>query len=209
MYSDLACPWAHRAVFRLLETRRRLDVDVTFDHRPFALELMNSRPTPKAVLDAEVPVVGGLDPDAGWQVWQAPPWQWPVTTLLPLEAVQAAKEQGLAASEQLDRALRLAFFAESRCISMRHVVLDVAGRCDLVDRGALEEALRQGTARAGVLEPPPDKVKGSPHLFLADGTDAANPGVEMHWTADHGKGFPVVDHDDPKVYEELLRRAAA
>jgi len=50
-------------------------------------------------------------------------------------------------------------------------------------------------------------VKGSPHLFFADGTDVANPGITMHWEGEHGHGFPVVDAFDPSVYETLLRRA--
>ena len=52
------------------------------------------------------------------------------------------------------------------------------------------------------------RVNGSPHLFLPDGTDVHNPGIEMHWEGDHGKGFPVVDRDEPAIYEDLLRRAA-
>jgi hypothetical protein len=44
-------------------------------------------------------------------------------------------------------------------------------------------------------------VKGSPHLFLSDGTNAHNPGIDMH--VDDGR-FPVIDKDDPGIYEELL-----
>lgn len=51
-------------------------------------------------------------------------------------------------------------------------------------------------------------VKGSPHLFCPDGTDAHNPGIEMHWEGEHGVGFPVIDRDDPSVYDDLLKRAA-
>ena len=51
-------------------------------------------------------------------------------------------------------------------------------------------------------------VEGSPHLFLPDGTDVHNPGIEMHWMGDHGKGFPHIDADDPSVYDDLIRRAA-
>ena len=213
VYSDVGCPWAHVAVHRLHVTRQRLDLEdvVTFDHRAFPLEIFNQRPTPWRVLSAEVPVVGGLDPGAGWQVWQAEPFTWPVTTLLALEAVQAAKEQGIRASERLDRALRVALFGQSRCIAMRHVILDVADEADL-DVPALRAALDDGRARRAVFEQHDaasgDVVKGSPHLFLADGTDAHNPGIQMEWAGEHGRGFPVVSKDDPGVYEDLLRRAA-
>src|SRR5919199_1126426 len=142
IFSDVACPWAHLAVYRLLEARRRLGLDgeVVLDHRAFPLELFNRRPTPRRIVGAEVPVVGGLDPAAGWQVWQGDLATWPVTSLPALEAVQAAKQQGLATSERLDRGLRLAFFGQSRCISMHHVVLEVARECGL-DHGALADAL--------------------------------------------------------------------
>ncbi len=215
VYADLGCPWAHLAVHRLLATRHTmgLDTEVVLDHRAFVLELVNARATPRRILDAEIPVVGGLDPGAGWQVWQGDEWAWPVTTLLPLEAVQAAKEQGLRASEQLDRALRVAFFGESRCISLRHVILDVARTCPDVDVDALAAPLDDGRARRAVLEQHHQAeadvdVKGSPHVFLPDGSQFHNPGIEMHWEGEHGRGFPVVTQDDPSIYGDLLVRAA-
>jgi predicted DsbA family dithiol-disulfide isomerase len=215
VYADLACPWAHIAVARLHAARARLDLDATvqFDHRAFVLELANERSTPWRVLHAEIPVAAAAEPDAGWQMWQAAPWQWPVSSLLALEAVQAAKQQSLRASEELDLALRRAFFAQSRCITMRHVVLDVAQACDSVDEEAIEDALDDGRARRDVVEQwrATDElgVEGSPHLFLPDGTSVHNPGIEMHMQGEHGKGIPVIDHDDPSVYDDLLKRAAA
>jgi hypothetical protein len=81
-------------VYRLHRTRALLGLEdrVAFDLRAFPLELINEQATPKRILDAEIPVVGGLEPDAGWQVWQRHPSEWPVTTLPALEAVEAAKE---------------------------------------------------------------------------------------------------------------------
>lgn len=214
VYSDIACPWAHIAVTRLHEARTRLGLDgaVQFDHRAFPLELANERPTPFRVLHAEIPVTATAEPDAGWQVWQAAPWQWPVSSLPALEAVQAAKEQSRRASEDLDLALRRALFAQSRCITMRHVVLDVARACESVDEDALEDALDDGRARADVMAQwratDDAGVEGSPHLFLPDGTDVHNPGIEMHMQGEHGKGIPVIDADDRSVYDDLLKRAA-
>ncbi|MFN2504847.1 MAG: DsbA family protein [Acidimicrobiales bacterium] len=213
VYSDIGCPWAHLAVYRLHAARRRLGLEdsVVLDHRAFPLEVVNSRPTPWRTLSAEVPVVGGLDPEAGWQVWQSQPYTWPVTTLLSMEAVQAAKEQGLAASDRLDRSLRVALFGESRCVSMRHVILDVADECGL-DVGALRSALDEGRARAPVFDQhrtaSETEVKGSPHLFLPDGSDSHNPGIRMEWAGPQGSGFPVVSEDDASVYDDLLSRAA-
>ncbi len=211
IWSDVGCPWASLLVWRLHARRAELGLDVRIDHRCFPLELFNRRPTPRRVLGAEVPVVGGLDPGAGWQIWQGDLSTWPVTTLLALEAIQAAKDLGLAASERLDRGLRVAFFGQSRCISMRHVVLEVAEECG-VDVAALAEALDTGRARRAVFEQcelaSGDAVSGSPHVFLPDGTDVHNPGVEMEWVGEHGVGFPVVAKDDPSIYDELVAHAA-
>ena len=214
VWSDLACPWAHVAVARLHRVRAELGLvdDVVLDHRAFPLEILNERGTPKRTLDAEVPVAGALEPDAGWQMWQRPDWQYPGTVLLALEAVQAAKQQSLRASEALDRALRVAFFAKSLPISLRSVVLDVAEQCPDVDAGVLAKSLDGGDARRVLIDQAEEaagaNVQGSPHLVLPDGTDVHNPGVQLHWTGDKGKGFPVVDGDDPAVYGDLLRRAA-
>jgi predicted DsbA family dithiol-disulfide isomerase len=214
VYADPHCSFAHLAVHRLHETRTRLGLDGTvwFDHRAFPLELFNERVNSLRGVMSEASVVGALEPDAGWQLWQGEEWTYPVTTLPAMEAVQAAKAQSLAAGEQLDRALRRAFWAQSRCISMRHVILDVAAGCPAVDTAALDAALTAGTARAAVFghfaQARDGRVTCSPHVFLADGTHAANPGVRVRWVNGRfGVGFPVVDGDDPSVYETLLTRA--
>ncbi|MCU1449430.1 MAG: hypothetical protein JWP02_1600 [Acidimicrobiales bacterium] len=215
VYGDIACPWSHLCVHGLRRARRRLglDGDVDLDLRSFPLELFNGRPTPKRTLDAEIPVVGALDPSAGWQMWQAREYEYPVTTLPALEAVQAAKEQGLRSSENLGADLRRAFFAESRTVSLVSVILDVASKCDGVDADIVAEALDEGRARAMVMDQKDTAerigVKGSPHVYAPDGTDVANPGIEKRWEGDEGVGFPVIERFDPTVYDDLLRRAAA
>ncbi len=213
VWSDIACPWATAAVHHLHATRGRLGLEgaVTLDHRAFPLELLNSRPTPKAIVDAEVPVVGGIARDFGFSVWTGDPAAYPSTVLLALEAVQAAKEQSLAASDRLDLALRRALFADGRHVGMRHVVLDVAARVPEVDAVALEAALDDGRGRRAVIDQwrtvPGENIQGSPHLFLPDGTDVHNPGVTMHWIGPKPGGFPVIDHHDPSIYGDLLLRA--
>jgi predicted DsbA family dithiol-disulfide isomerase len=214
VYSDLWCSFAHLAVHRLHKTRARLGLEgvVSFDHHAFPLELLNGHSSPRPGTDSEVSAIGRLDPEAGWKLWQAPDWTYPTTTLPALEAVQAAKEQGLAASEALDLGLRKAFWVESRCISLRPVILEVATETGAVDVEQLAEALDTGRARHLVMRDfavsQTDAVRCSPHLFLADGTDAANPGVEVHYTDAYGTGFPIATADDPAIYEDLVLRAA-
>jgi predicted DsbA family dithiol-disulfide isomerase len=213
VWSDVGCPWAHVAVHRLRAARERLGLDgaVHLDHRAFPLEVLNSNARPKRILDAEVPVAGGLEPAAGWSVWQRPD-EWAVSVLLALEAVQAAREQGPAAHEELDHALRVALFRDSRNIGMWHEVLAVAREVPEVDAEALEAALVEGRARPLLHKQceaaRTDAIQGSPHVFAPDGTNAYNPGVQTTMSGPWGTGFPIVEKDDPAVYEDLLRRAA-
>ncbi|WP_234383364.1 DsbA family oxidoreductase [Streptomyces dysideae] len=214
VYADLACPWAHVAVQRLWRTRAELGLDevVRFDHRAVLLEVINRGSLPKPVIDAEIPVTAEMEPDAGWRLWAEPDWRWPVSRLLAAEAVQAAKEQGLAASEALDRALRRAFFADNACITMRHVVLDVAESSPSVDAAAVGEALDAGRARAATIAQVDDFVSGgvitSPHLFTPDGGSWPNPGVDYQWAGQPGTSPVVLKADDPSVYRRILTRAA-
>ncbi len=216
VYADIACPWACLTLHGLRRARQRRGLTgVRIDLRAFPLELVNRRPTPKRTLDAEVAVVGGLEPSLDWQVWQRPESEWPVSTLLALEAVQAAKRPdvgGLAASDELDAALRRAMFADSRCITLLPVILDVAGGCPKVNVEALTKALKLGSGRAEVVtqwRTAKDwEVQGSPHVYLPDGGEWHNPGVEVRWTTKSGTGFPVVLSYDPTVYDEILDVAA-
>ncbi|WP_328302450.1 DsbA family protein [Streptomyces sp. NBC_00435] len=215
VYTDLNCSFAHVAVHRLHETRRELGLEgrIWFDFRAFPLELFNREVNARPGVDSEIAVLGAVEPGAGWRLWQGPDWSYPVTTLPALEAVHAAKSQSLDASERLDRALRRAFWAEGRCISMRHVILEVAAGTGAVDLDALAAALDTGSARSAVMAQYESarggRVNCSPHIFLHDGTDMANPGIEAHWlNGDFGQGYPVIDRDRPEVYEELLTHAA-
>ena len=216
VWSDIGCPWAHVAVSRLHRFRSALDLEgaVSFEHRAFPLELVNRRATPKALLAAETPATASIEPQAGWQPWAGPPGTWPVTTVPALEAVRAARGQSPEAAEQLDIGLRRAFFAESRCISLRTEILAVAASCPSVDAVALEAAIDDGVGRRQVIDEwrqattDESPVDGSPHLFLPDGSAYHNPGIRFHWPRGEGVGYPVIDDDDPGVYEAILTAAA-
>ena len=213
VFSDFGCPWAHLAVHRLHEARSSagLEAEVSFDMRAFPLELFNAQPTPRRTLDAEIPVAGGLEPDAGWSVWDKDPHTYPVTMLPPMEAVYAAKPQGLGLSDRFDRALRRAFFGSARCISMHHEILDIAAEVDGLDVDRLEKDIIAGAFHKNVFE---DKlvaeefgVKGSPHLYFPDGSNEHNPGIKTRWLGSKTSGFPTVKQDDPDMYQGLLKRA--
>lgn len=206
VYSDIGCAWARLAVHRILRARARLGLDgrVTLEHRTFPLELVNRRPTPKPILDAEAAVLAGLDEDVDWRAWRAPVDTYPVTTVPALEAVQAVALVNVDAAEALDLALRDAMFQHGRCISIVPVIVEIAAGIAGLDVEALELALAAGTARSRV-RLAPEGVQGSPHVVLPDGRDVFNPGLRVRVLASH---IPVVEADDPSVFDELLVAAA-
>ncbi|WP_316525719.1 DsbA family oxidoreductase [Kitasatospora brasiliensis] len=216
VWSDIGCPWATLALHTLHAVAWERGSQVMVDHRAFPLELFNSEPTPKPIIDAETVAIGAMMPELGWRMWPGPDWRYPVTTLPAMEAVQAAKAAavgGLPASDQLDTALRQAFYGGGRCISVTSEILAVAAECPLVDEAALGEALERGTARAAihrdlaVARGP--RVQGSPHLFTAAGTDVHNPGAVFRWTGSpYEGGFPHFLSYSRDWAEELLDEVA-
>lgn len=214
VFTDVVCGWSTVALHRFYRARERLGLTdaVSVDHQLFLLEDVNKFPIPKRYLDAEIPVIGALAPDFGWKPWQGDSSTWPITSLLANEAVHAAKHQSARAAEDLDMALRRAFFTDSRPIALLHEIVDVAGGCPSVDADALRDELDQGSARAEMMRGyrrNAEGVQGSPHFFLADGFDVHNPGIELRWEGDPGAGFPVVESDNPAAMEKLVQQAAA
>lgn len=212
VWSDIGCPWGTLALATLRSRAAQRGMPLAIDHRAFPLELFNRQPTPKYIVDAEVVAIAGHRPELGWRPWSGPECTYPVTTLPALEAVQACKAPavgGLRGSDELDAALRVAFYAQSRCISVHSVILEVADQCDHVDGGALAAALAGGVGRAAIYEQwrtaQRPAISGSPHLFTATGWSAHNPGVTYHWTAPppHG-GFPRLEQYRPEWTDELL-----
>jgi predicted DsbA family dithiol-disulfide isomerase len=213
VYSDVGCPWANVAVERLSRTLldKGLDREIGIDHRAFPLELMNDRPIPSDVLNAEIPTLRELEPSAPWPDGPGP-WRFTTSTIVALEAVQAAKEQGVEASVRLDRAFRRAVFHDLAQLEAPEHVIEIAREVDGIDVDALEEALRAGRGRAEVhrhaAESKTDLVAGSPTLVLPDGSAHHNPGISMHWEDRPGERL-VIDSDDPDVYTGLVERSLA
>lgn len=211
VWSDLGCPWATLALVSLRRAIEKADVPVFIDHRVFPLELFNKMPTPKAIIDAEIVAISGFLPELGWRLWTAPESSYPVTMLPPMAAVQAAKAEpvgGFLASDQLDAALRHAYFAESRCVSIPSVILELAAGCPAVNVDALADQIATGAGVAEIYSQfataRGDRVQGSPQLFTAGGFDAHNPGANYSWTAPPPKGFPRLKMYDAAWAEELV-----
>jgi predicted DsbA family dithiol-disulfide isomerase len=210
VYGDLVCPFATFVLHGLRAARARLGLPVRFDLRAFPLELVNRRPHDLDLMEREKAVLAAAEPGLDWRRWRGDRNAWPITTLLPLEAVQAAKHPevgGLPASDALDAALRRALYLDSRCIALLPVVLEVAEEVPDMDRGGLAAALRHGHGRAEVLDQADlaahHVVRASPHVFTPDGRDWINPGVDL----DHDGDFAILKRYDPHVYEEIVRAA--
>ncbi len=111
-------------------------------------------------------------------------------------------------AEDLDLALRRAFFLEHRNLSLRTVLFEVAAAVASVDAAALRDAYDSGRTRRVVLreydEVTRRGIEGSPEVYLPDGERVHNPGFAKRWV----HGIPHILSEDRAVYERLLRAAA-
>jgi predicted DsbA family dithiol-disulfide isomerase len=124
-----------------------------------------------------------------------------------LPRLESEKVGGLAASDELDAALRRAMYVDSRCIALLPVILEVAEECPDMDRAALASLLHSGACRAELFTQlslaERETVNGSPHVFGPDGRDWFNPGV----TLEHAGDYAVVKSYEPAVYDEVVLAA--
>ena len=181
MYADLACPYAYVSAYRLRKLREEYRGTIVIEHKSLSLEYVNREPTPKPLLESELPLLMREEPDIPYQPWQRPDSAWPVTIWPAFEAVKCAERQSLALADELDWALRVAFFAESRCISLRHVLLELAQQVGLdeqrwafdFDRGVTKyQMLREAQEGWERLH-----VEGSPTFVLPSGKQISNVGL--------------------------------
>lgn len=173
LYSDVHCPYAYLLAYRLRKLAAELRGRVTISYKSLSLEYVNQRPTPKPILDNETPLLLLAERDIPYQPWHAPESEWPVTMWPAFEAITCAARQGPERAAELDWAIREAFFAKSRCISMRHVLFALAERAGL-DMARFADDFDAGVTKRQVLEEAREgwerlKVEGSPTLVLPDG----------------------------------------
>lgn len=181
MYADLACPYAYVTAYRLRKLREEYRETVVIEHKSLALEYVNREPTPKPLLESELPLLVREEPGIPYQSWRRPESEWPVTMWPAFEAVKCAERQSLALADDLDWAIRVAFFAESRCISLRHVLLELAQQVGLDERRFADDFDR-GVTKYQVLQEAQEgwerlHVDGSPTLVLPSGKQISNVGL--------------------------------
>ncbi len=181
MYADLACPYAYVSAYRLRKLHNEYRGTVVIVHKSLALEYVNREPTPKPLLELELPVLVQEEPGIPYQPWQRPESEWPVTMWPAFEAIKCAERQSLELADALDWALRTALFAESRCISMRHVLFDLAEHVG-VEMGRFAEDFDRGVMKYQVLAEAQEgwerlHAAGSPTFVLPSGKQISNVGL--------------------------------
>ena len=187
------------------------DDAVSINHRAFPLELFNGEPTPRRIVDPEIVAIASLIPALRWECWAGPASTYPVTMLPAMAAVQAAKDPGaggLRASDQLDEALRHAFYTDHRCISIPAVILDIARECSEVDDARLEQLLAKGAGIDAIYtdfhQAKSIPIQGSPVVESPDGSRRHNPGTTYHWTGKPPRGFPRLENYETQWADDLL-----
>lgn len=211
IWSDLHCPWATTAVHRLRAARDRLGLDVVFDPRPWPLEWVNGRGTPRHIVEPETAVLANHERELfsrfGW--WAQEPGQavWPSTFLPAFELVAAARRVGGArAAEDVDYAVRRHFFTQGRDVSVRAELEACLAAAGVEDAEDILRRWERDDVRADVAadyerskELP---IQGSPQVFWPDGGTSHNPGIEE---LRFERGLPRFDADRPEAVEALLR----
>ena len=208
IWSEIHCPWATTVVHRLRAARDRDDLDVVFDQRPWPLELVNSRGTPRAVLTQETAVLSTEEPDV-FSAYRDE--SWPSSFLGCFELVAAARRVGgLRAAEDADYALRIAFFRYSVDVSILaglEKALKIARKSSSdLDADAILHVWATEPVRADVLgdfeRSKALPIEGSPQLFWSDGSTSHNPGfADIQWRG----GIPRIGKSDPDEPARLLR----
>lgn len=181
--------------------------------KALSLELKNEKPTPKDIVDQENELMAEQDPSLPVGPWRAPEWTYPATVLPAFEAIECASLQGDDAAWELSWAVRKAFFNDSRCISMRHVLVELARESGL-DVQRFGRAWDEGGRRPQVVGESHHgweelKVLCSPTFVLRSGWQEPNPGA---WKITWGPGRRIAEVNRAvrpwqEVYEELLDRA--
>ena len=209
IWSDLHCPWALIAVHRLRQARARLGAEVSLVPRAWPLEWVNDHGTPRDIVTAETAVLASHEPEL-FNAYASS--SWPSAFLPAFELAAAARRcQGPAIAEDVDYAIRLAFFRDSVDVSvaagLRHA-LEIAASLDgEVNAEAIMDTWTNFPVRADVmadfLEGQQLPIQGSPQIFWPDGSTTHNPGMTDHYWRG---GLMRIRSADPGEPERLLRK---
>lgn len=220
IYSSLECPYAYLAVYRLRQIWPEFAGQIQVLWRALSLEYINQRVgTPPPMFEAEKELFARIEPALPWRAWSRPLWEWPVTMWPAFEALACAQVQGYEAAWAMSWALRYAFFAEGRPLSLRHELLAVAREVAAeghLDLARFEADWDSGRTKASVIAESQRgwhelKVNGSATLILPDGSQITNPALgEIDFDEDNYilRSYTPYSGDPLAVYREILEQAA-
>jgi hypothetical protein len=207
IWSDIHCPWAFVAAHRLRAARDKHRLDVVFVPRAWPLEWVNGRGTPRGIVMTETAALASYEPKL-FNAYDND--SWPSTFLPAFELVAAARRVcGSRAAEDVDFALRLAFFRDSVDVSIeaglrQALAIAVTFNAD-VDPHCVMDAWMRTNPRADVaddyLTSKTLAIQGSPQIFWPDGSSTHNPGMtDHHWQG----GLVRIGATDQLAAERLL-----
>jgi predicted DsbA family dithiol-disulfide isomerase len=207
VWSDIHCPWAYVAVHRLRRARDAHGLDVVFAPRAWPLEWVNRRGTPRDIVTTETAALAGHEPEL-FTAYTGE--SWPSTFLPAFELVAVARRlYGVRAAEDVDFALRLAFFRDGVDVSIRAGLAEALAIASGLNADVVPEEVEDAWLRTN---PRADvagdfrisgglPIQGSPQIFWPDGSTTHNPGMTDHrW---HG-GLVHIGHTDPDEAGRLL-----
>ncbi len=144
---------------------------------PFPLEVYGGGPANRQVHEQEIWLAALQEPRAEFRPFQGN--DWPATTLPAFEAAWCAEQQGDEVGRAYDLRVRRAFFAESRNIGKRDVLVEIAREIGL-DMPHFMQMFDSDEPRKQVLElgrrgKEEFRVRGTPTLMLPDGTRLKHP----------------------------------
>jgi predicted DsbA family dithiol-disulfide isomerase len=212
VWSDIHCPWALVAVHRLRAARERHHLDVVFAPRAWPLEWVNGHGTPRNIVVTETAALASHAPELFNAYTDE---SWPSTFLPAFELVAATRRiHGARAAEDVDYALRLAFFRDSVDVSIKaglEAALAIAREIGAgVDADRVMQEWTSSNPRAAVHDDFTQSaslpIQGSPQIFWPDGSTTHNPGMTDH---DWRGGLVRIGAVDATAAERLLRAQIA
>lgn len=218
VYSSIECPYAYLMTYRLRQVLPQFEGRVQVTWRALSLEYINRQSYPKPLFDAERSLFEQIEPNLPWQPWSRPEWQWPVTHWPAFEALACAQAQGPEAALAMSWALRHAYFAESRTLSMRHELFELAGeleRQSALDARRFEDDWDHGRFKNQVAAESFSgwrelHLEGSATLILPDGQRFTNPATgEIDFDEENYRlrSFTPYPGDPIEAYRQILDQA--
>lgn len=218
IYGSMECPYAYLATYRLRQVWPEFRSQVRLVWRALSLEYINRQSYPMPLHLAEHSLFQQIEPDLPWKRWSRAEWEWPSTHWPGFEALACAQAQGDAAALEMSWALRYAYFAGNRSVSLRHEIMDIAsqlGEQGVLDMERFERGWDSGRYKLQVLEESRRgwheiRLEGSATLILPDGSRVTNPFVgeidfdEQNFVLRSYKPYPG---DPQQAYREMILRS--